>query len=348
MTVAPPDLKRHPLSNTYRVASNGEMEEFVESVRNNGVRPIVLFEGQVLDGWHRYLASFRAYVECPCTEFEGTTWKEAAAYVNSQNHHIHTKSEIAEAVVRQKRIMADHEGRPAYKDKTGDNLDGANLARTEDVSTDTEVTPSAKEFDEEVAEEAGVSHRTAQRARRRVEVDEDLAERINQCIQTAPDTDLGRQMRAEAEKVQAGELAAADFLGRWEDREQQPAPKRQTRTRTERPKSKTSAEKLREAKDENEALRETLSIKEGEILALQERTAEMERNERVLLSEKKGEAGIMQCYQEVSNIRAEMVSLRTSLEACKRGREDQRRRAEAYKKQLRKHGIDVRDPETWK
>ena len=50
-----PTLKRHPLSAVFGDMSAGELLELQADIDEHGLRePIVLLDGMVLDGWHRY------------------------------------------------------------------------------------------------------------------------------------------------------------------------------------------------------------------------------------------------------------------------------------------------------
>lgn len=50
-----PTLKRHPLSEVFGDMSAGELLELQADIAKNGlIEPIVLLDGMVLDGWHRY------------------------------------------------------------------------------------------------------------------------------------------------------------------------------------------------------------------------------------------------------------------------------------------------------
>lgn len=51
-----PTLERHPLSAVFGDMSAGELDELKNDIEANGlIEPIILYEGKVLDGWHRYL-----------------------------------------------------------------------------------------------------------------------------------------------------------------------------------------------------------------------------------------------------------------------------------------------------
>ena len=66
--------ERHPFSWRYHT-SDAAVERVLHSIRMFGYdasRPILLFQGTVLDGWHRYLASCKADIEPAFKEFEGS------------------------------------------------------------------------------------------------------------------------------------------------------------------------------------------------------------------------------------------------------------------------------------
>jgi hypothetical protein len=96
---APNGLAQHPLSSAFPSMSPLDFSELVNDIRGNGVQhPITIFEGMVLDGWHRYLACQQIRCECPSVLFTG---KDPVRFVLSLNlNHRHmTGSQRAEAVV---------------------------------------------------------------------------------------------------------------------------------------------------------------------------------------------------------------------------------------------------------
>jgi len=78
-------MTQHPLSAIFPALPEDEMSALVEDIAEHGLRqPIVTYQGQVLDGWHRYLACRRAKVPTKEVEYRG---KNPAAYVKSCNWH---------------------------------------------------------------------------------------------------------------------------------------------------------------------------------------------------------------------------------------------------------------------
>ena len=51
-------LERHPLSKAFgSISDKGDAKQFLESIRENGIEGVLmLYDGMILDGWHRYKA----------------------------------------------------------------------------------------------------------------------------------------------------------------------------------------------------------------------------------------------------------------------------------------------------
>jgi ParB-like nuclease domain len=78
-------LKRHPLSADLPAMPAGEFAALVDDIKAHGQRvPVTVFEGQVLDGWHRYRACVELGLSPTLEKFTGTV-KKAAAFVVSLN-----------------------------------------------------------------------------------------------------------------------------------------------------------------------------------------------------------------------------------------------------------------------
>jgi hypothetical protein len=93
------ELKQHPLSAAFPAMSAEDFAALVADVKANGQRePIMLFEGMVLDGWHRYRACDQLGVKPQHFTFSGS---DPVAFVLSHNlHRRHlTPSQRAAAVV---------------------------------------------------------------------------------------------------------------------------------------------------------------------------------------------------------------------------------------------------------
>lgn len=74
---------QHPLSAAYPGMSDDEYQALKQSVDMIGVQnPITLFEGQVIDGWHRYCAASELGLKCPTKQLGDV---DPVDFVRSQN-----------------------------------------------------------------------------------------------------------------------------------------------------------------------------------------------------------------------------------------------------------------------
>ena len=90
---------QHPLSAIFPPLPDDELEALAADIKKHGLRqPIIMFEGQVLDGWHRYLACKIAGVRAVERSYDGTN---PVAFVKSANWHRRhlSESQRAQAIV---------------------------------------------------------------------------------------------------------------------------------------------------------------------------------------------------------------------------------------------------------
>jgi len=132
--------QQHQLSAAWPAMSDSDFQALQDSIMNIGVQmPIVIFEGQVIDGWNRYRAATALGMDCPTTPFdESIDPVEFVKAMNDARRHI-TGSQRAIAIV------AIHEWKPVGRPQNN----------VEATSTLTQ---------EAMAAEAGVSKKTIQQA----------------------------------------------------------------------------------------------------------------------------------------------------------------------------------------
>ena len=76
--------KQHPLSQAFPAMGADDFQSLKDSVETIGVQnPITLFEGMVIDGWHRYTAAHELGMECPGKQLDA--WIDPVAFVRAQN-----------------------------------------------------------------------------------------------------------------------------------------------------------------------------------------------------------------------------------------------------------------------
>jgi len=91
----PVKLQQHPLSAAFSPMPTEAFQGPVDSVGEIGVQnPITLFEGMVVDGWHHYLASIEAGMDCPTVEFGDVDPKDFVIAQNKARRHL-SQSQLA-------------------------------------------------------------------------------------------------------------------------------------------------------------------------------------------------------------------------------------------------------------
>lgn len=92
-------MKQHPLSAAFPAMPADQFEALRDSISDIGVQePITVYEGMVLDGWHRYSAANELGMECPTAELGEVDPQAFVIAKNKARRHI-TSSQIAAAVV---------------------------------------------------------------------------------------------------------------------------------------------------------------------------------------------------------------------------------------------------------
>ena len=76
--------EQHPLSSAFPSMPDDDYEALRDSIESIGVQnPITLYEGMVLDGWHRYQAACELVMDCPSAEL--SPWIDPRDFVLAQN-----------------------------------------------------------------------------------------------------------------------------------------------------------------------------------------------------------------------------------------------------------------------
>lgn len=138
--------KQHPLSAAYPPMSDDEFEAFRADILENGLKDaVVIFEGQVLDGWHRVQACQGTKIEIRTKDYKGD---DPGGYVISKNGHRrhNTKSQLAGSALKVREISP--RGNPNFRnteksEKPSKNAASANVRSERTLG--------------EIAKEAGVS-----------------------------------------------------------------------------------------------------------------------------------------------------------------------------------------------
>lgn len=149
-SAAPPTntkIERHPLSKLWPDMSDSQYKELRDDIQKHGQRyPITVYDGAIIDGWHRFRACTDLRIKPTVSKFTGTP-DEAADLVNSLNAHRRnvSASERAFAITG------------AY---------GWAQACAKGEGGGTQVPPPSAKTNREMAELAGTSEKTVKRAKR--------------------------------------------------------------------------------------------------------------------------------------------------------------------------------------
>jgi len=111
-TLAKMKFKQHPLSAAFPAMQDEEYQALVDSIGAIGVQnPITLFEGMVIDGWHRYRATTEEGMACPSVELGAVDPREFVLAQNKARRNL-TASQRAAAVTSVYQWVAANVGRP--------------------------------------------------------------------------------------------------------------------------------------------------------------------------------------------------------------------------------------------
>lgn len=92
------NYKQHPLSAAFPAMHADEYQALCDSIGNIGVQnPVTLFEGMVIDGWHRYTAAKSQFLECPMIELGSVDPRDFVIAQNNSRRNL-TPSQRAMAV----------------------------------------------------------------------------------------------------------------------------------------------------------------------------------------------------------------------------------------------------------
>ena len=93
-------FSQHHLSAAYPAMATDEFQSLKDSIEIIGVQtPVTLFEGQVLDGWHRWTAALELGMACPTAELGDVDPRDFVRAVNGKSRRHLTQSQLAAAEV---------------------------------------------------------------------------------------------------------------------------------------------------------------------------------------------------------------------------------------------------------
>lgn len=129
--------KQHPLSSAFPAMSEEKFQELKDDIEVNGVfNPITIYEGMVIDGWHRYKAANDLGMDCPETELD--EWIDPRDFSIAQNKNRRHITMAQLAIATTDVFKWNPAGRPNNTVlRTGLNKTTAELAKLSGVSETT-------------------------------------------------------------------------------------------------------------------------------------------------------------------------------------------------------------------
>lgn len=150
---------QHPLSAAFPAMADDEYKSLCESISTIGVQnPITIFEGMVLDGWHRWQASIDVHKDCPAVDLADSVDPREFVLAQNKSRRQINKGQLSLAVA------AVYEWKPTAG-RPNNCAPGAQLSKTA----------------EQMADIAGVGLRTMVRAKL---VESKASDAIKQAVKT--------------------------------------------------------------------------------------------------------------------------------------------------------------------
>ena len=89
--------QQHPLSAAFPAMSAEDFQSLKDSITEIGVQnPVTLFEGMVIDGWHRYTAALELGMDCPTVVMGDVNPQDFVLAQNKARRHV-TQAQLAMA-----------------------------------------------------------------------------------------------------------------------------------------------------------------------------------------------------------------------------------------------------------
>ena len=128
---------QHPLSSAFPAMSEEKFQELKDDIEVNGVfNPITIYEGMVIDGWHRYKAANDLGMDCPEAELD--EWIDPRDFSIAQNKNRRHITMAQLAIATTDVFKWNPAGRPNNTVlRTGLNKTTAELAKLSGVSETT-------------------------------------------------------------------------------------------------------------------------------------------------------------------------------------------------------------------
>jgi ParB-like chromosome segregation protein Spo0J len=125
-------VKTHPLADVFPMMDPASLVQLRSDIKKNGVRePIWVYDGQILDGRHRWMVCKDIGIECPTRQYEGTDPFGFVVSMNLRRRHLDSSQR---AMVAAELVKIAAKGRPKKNGST-DPFTQPRAAKVMEVST---------------------------------------------------------------------------------------------------------------------------------------------------------------------------------------------------------------------
>lgn len=231
---------QHPLSAAFPAMTAVEFQALKDSIENIGIQnAITLYEGMVIDGWHRYTASQELGMPCPEVELGDV---DPVDFVKAQNKERRHLSAGAWALIETELWQWRAVGKPASANSASDAENSLAISARDAADSLANSAPGAEYHDPkansvpgaelasktsaEMAASAGVGVRTIERAKK---VGRDAVPEIQSAVKSGAVSLKDAHAVADMPKEEQAALAAAGPAAiKQAARAKKPAPQRTT------------------------------------------------------------------------------------------------------------------------
>jgi len=202
------EMRWHSIACIFPMLADDELAALADDIRNHGQRdPIVLFEGQVLDGRNRWLACKMAGVKPTTKEFSGTK-REALAFVWSAGAMRRDLKPGQKAAANADREVLDAEYAAELEAIRKAASAKQKKGKADPIQTIVEGQADKRTTDHKIAESIGTNRTYVNDARKVREKRPDLHEQVKAGKMTIPQakTEIKRQEKRKELEVKAAEV----------------------------------------------------------------------------------------------------------------------------------------------
>lgn len=164
-------MKFHPVCELFPEMQPDDFDALLENIKTRGVQvPVLVYQGQIIDGRHRWLACEKLGIECPKSDWHPRHGESLVEFVVSLNLHRRTLTASQRAMIAQASLpLLEQEARERQRAAGGSKSAPGKSAQS---------APPPRRARDDAARAAGVSPRLVQDAKAVASESPDMAARV--------------------------------------------------------------------------------------------------------------------------------------------------------------------------